>query len=109
MASARREVFHHDRTAPNDYLDFELKSVYDHHNQFMRGFTTQYTLVKVFDYLFRTQWCHETKWYEKTEEQTHRQMRQRKVRTELLRNIRRITEYITVCGKGAIPFTRRHS
>ena len=39
MASARREAFHHDRTAPNDYLDFELKSVYDHHNQFMRGFT----------------------------------------------------------------------
>ena len=37
LASSRREIFHHDKCAPNDYLDFELKSVYDHHNQFMRG------------------------------------------------------------------------
>jgi len=36
LASARREIFHHDRNAPVDSLDFELKSMYDHHNELMK-------------------------------------------------------------------------
>jgi len=36
LASGRREIFHHDSDAPVDCLDFELKSLYDHHNQFLK-------------------------------------------------------------------------
>ncbi|XP_008316402.1 cilia- and flagella-associated protein 276 [Cynoglossus semilaevis] len=34
MASTRRSVTHHERQAPNDSLDFQLKSVYDHNKDF---------------------------------------------------------------------------
>jgi len=37
LASSRREVFHFDPQAPNDSLDFTIKSVYDHHNEFLRS------------------------------------------------------------------------
>ena len=36
LTSARREIFHHDSNAPVDCLDFELKSLYDHHNEFLK-------------------------------------------------------------------------
>ncbi|KAI3357389.1 hypothetical protein L3Q82_015823, partial [Scortum barcoo] len=34
LASSRRSVLHHESQAPNDSLDFHLKSVYDHHKDF---------------------------------------------------------------------------
>ncbi|XP_070767278.1 cilia- and flagella-associated protein 276 [Enoplosus armatus] len=34
LASTRRSVTHYERQAPNDSLDFQLKSVYDHHKDF---------------------------------------------------------------------------
>ncbi|XP_044068265.1 protein C1orf194 homolog isoform X2 [Siniperca chuatsi] len=34
LASTRRSVMHYERQAPNDSLDFQLKSVYDHHKDF---------------------------------------------------------------------------
>lgn len=37
LTSARREIYHSDPQAPNDSLDFVLKSRYDHHNAFLRG------------------------------------------------------------------------
>ncbi|XP_065067326.1 protein CFAP276-like [Rhopilema esculentum] len=37
LASTRRKVFHHDPQAPNDALDFVIKSKYDHHNEFLRS------------------------------------------------------------------------
>ncbi|CAK8671973.1 protein CFAP276-like [Clavelina lepadiformis] len=37
LASARREVYHFDPKAPDDSLDFVIKSQYDHHNQFLHG------------------------------------------------------------------------
>lgn len=36
LASARREVYHHDPQAPRDSLDFVLKSQYDHHSEFWK-------------------------------------------------------------------------
>ncbi|XP_073229872.1 protein CFAP276-like [Porites lutea] len=35
LASSRREIFHHDPQAPNDSLDFVIKSTYDHHKEFL--------------------------------------------------------------------------
>uniref|UniRef100_H2ZJX2 Uncharacterized protein n=1 Tax=Ciona savignyi TaxID=51511 RepID=H2ZJX2_CIOSA len=37
LASARREIYHFDPQAPQDSLDFVIKSKYDHHNQFLSG------------------------------------------------------------------------
>ena len=37
LASARREVFHHDPQAPHDSLDFVIKSHYDHHGEFLKS------------------------------------------------------------------------
>jgi len=37
LASSRREVFHHDPQAPTDSLDFVIKSVYDHHGEFLQS------------------------------------------------------------------------
>merc|ERR1712037_35637 len=37
LSSARREIYHFNRDAPIDCLDFELKSVYDHHNDFLKN------------------------------------------------------------------------
>ncbi|TMS01236.1 Uncharacterized protein E3U43_015783 [Larimichthys crocea] len=34
LASARRSVMHDQHQAPSDSLDFQLKSVYDHHKDF---------------------------------------------------------------------------
>ncbi|XP_051280252.1 cilia- and flagella-associated protein 276 isoform X2 [Dicentrarchus labrax] len=34
LASTRRSVMHYERQSPNDSLDFQLKSVYDHHKDF---------------------------------------------------------------------------
>ncbi|XP_033102580.1 uncharacterized protein C1orf194 homolog [Anneissia japonica] len=39
LASARREVYHHDPKAPQDSLDFILKAHYDHHGQFLSNRT----------------------------------------------------------------------
>ena len=35
LASARREIYHADPVAPNDSLDFILKSHYDQHEEFL--------------------------------------------------------------------------
>lgn len=35
LSSARREVFHYDPQAPNDNLDFVIKSVYDQGSEFL--------------------------------------------------------------------------
>ncbi|XP_070696423.1 cilia- and flagella-associated protein 276 [Pempheris klunzingeri] len=37
VASTRRSVMQYERKAPNDSLDFQLKSVYDHHNNLFWG------------------------------------------------------------------------
>ncbi|XP_057297055.1 protein CFAP276-like [Hydractinia symbiolongicarpus] len=37
LASVRREIFHHDPQTPNDSLDFVIKSVYDHHQEFLQS------------------------------------------------------------------------
>ncbi|XP_071776033.2 protein CFAP276 [Centroberyx gerrardi] len=37
MSSTRRSVMHYDQEAPNDSLDFHLKSIYDHHKEFLRS------------------------------------------------------------------------
>ncbi|XP_040009906.1 protein C1orf194 homolog [Xiphias gladius] len=37
LASTRRSVMHCERQAPNDSLDFQLKSVYDHNKDFFRS------------------------------------------------------------------------
>eukprot|EP00112_Aurelia_sp_Birch-Aquarium-sp1_P009063 Seg2017.5 transcript_id=Seg2017.5/GoldUCD/mRNA.D3Y31 product="putative protein C1orf194-like" protein_id=Seg2017.5/GoldUCD/D3Y31 len=37
LTSARRTVFHHDPQAPNDQLDFVVKSQYDQHREFLRS------------------------------------------------------------------------
>ncbi|XP_066921798.1 protein CFAP276-like isoform X2 [Clytia hemisphaerica] len=37
LASSRREVFHHDPQAPRDSLDFVIKSIYDHHSEFLQS------------------------------------------------------------------------
>ncbi|KAL4227094.1 hypothetical protein ACF0H5_015068 [Mactra antiquata] len=37
LASSRREIYHNDPVAPNDSLDFVLKSMYDHHDQFLKA------------------------------------------------------------------------
>lgn len=37
LASSRREVFHYDPQAPNDSLDFVIKSTYDHHQEFLHS------------------------------------------------------------------------
>lgn len=37
LATSRREVFHHDPLAPNDSLDFVIKSKYDHHTEFLKS------------------------------------------------------------------------
>ncbi|XP_032377724.1 cilia- and flagella-associated protein 276 [Etheostoma spectabile] len=34
LASSRRSVLHYEHQGPNDSLDFQLKSVYDHHKDF---------------------------------------------------------------------------
>ncbi|XP_074500612.1 cilia- and flagella-associated protein 276 [Sebastes fasciatus] len=34
LASFRQSVIHYEHQAPNDSLDFQLKSVYDHHKDF---------------------------------------------------------------------------
>ncbi|XP_067095810.1 cilia- and flagella-associated protein 276 [Osmerus mordax] len=35
LASIRRSVMHYNKQAPKDSLDFHLKSIYDHHQEFM--------------------------------------------------------------------------
>ncbi|CAL8368430.1 unnamed protein product [Lota lota] len=35
-SSNRRSVMHYDQKVPNDSLDFHLKSLYDHHEDFLR-------------------------------------------------------------------------
>lgn len=35
LSSKRREVFHFDPQAPNDSLDFVIKSAYNHHGEFL--------------------------------------------------------------------------
>lgn len=35
LASSRREIYHNDPQAPNDSLDFVLKSQYNHHEEFL--------------------------------------------------------------------------
>lgn len=37
LSSSRREIYHNDPVAPNDSLDFVLKSQYDHHDQFLKA------------------------------------------------------------------------
>jgi len=37
LASSRREIYHSDPRAPNDSLDFVLKSQYDHHDKFLNA------------------------------------------------------------------------
>ncbi|KAL7398736.1 hypothetical protein ABVT39_014389 [Epinephelus coioides] len=37
LSSSRRSVMHYEHQAPNDSLDFHLKSVYDHHKDFFLG------------------------------------------------------------------------
>ena len=37
LASQRKEIYHFDPEAPNDKLDFSIKSSYDHHAQFLSG------------------------------------------------------------------------
>lgn len=44
LSSSRREVFHFDPQAPNDSLDFVIKSTYDHHNEFLSS--TAETLIQ---------------------------------------------------------------
>ncbi|KAF6035154.1 C1orf194 [Bugula neritina] len=36
LSSARREVYHFDPQAPNDSLDFCIKTTYDQHNEFLK-------------------------------------------------------------------------
>ncbi|KAM6977769.1 cilia- and flagella-associated protein 276 [Aplochiton taeniatus] len=36
LSSLRRSVMYFDREAPKDSLDFNLKSIYDHHQEFLR-------------------------------------------------------------------------
>merc|ERR1711973_35937 len=35
LSSTRREIYHFDPQAPDDSLDFVIKSTYDHHNKFL--------------------------------------------------------------------------
>lgn len=44
LSSTRREVQHSDPIAPNDSLDFVLKTTYDHHKEFLKA--TPETLVQ---------------------------------------------------------------
>ncbi|EDO45338.1 predicted protein [Nematostella vectensis] len=37
LSSSRREVFYFDPQAPQDSLDFVIKSTYDNHNEFLRS------------------------------------------------------------------------
>ncbi|XP_045165279.1 protein CFAP276-like isoform X1 [Mercenaria mercenaria] len=37
LASSRREIYHSDPQAPNDSLDFVLKSQYNHHDKFLKA------------------------------------------------------------------------
>ncbi|KAK3734438.1 hypothetical protein RRG08_029113 [Elysia crispata] len=37
LSSARHEVYHHDPIAPNDDLDFVLKSTYNQHDELLRN------------------------------------------------------------------------
>lgn len=37
LSSARREIFHFDPQAPNDKLDFVIKSTYDQHAEFLKS------------------------------------------------------------------------
>jgi len=37
LASTRKEIYHHEPEAPNDKLDFAIKSAYNQHAQFLSG------------------------------------------------------------------------